>query len=201
MSLDLGPLALGALAIWLVVLSIVTVLCVRQIALLTLRLEARGDSFSFGDDGLEVGSEIDQWVADVLPVLSVGRAYVLHVSASCGSCRDLIPALRDQKFDPPMVALLTGTGGVADELATQFPATWQLLTDPDAAQAAHLLGIHSTPFALQIERGVVTGKAHVKVVEDLLNLVESYDNSDAAEIAERVRPTVQAREGVVARVD
>lgn len=182
----MSSLVMSVLVVWLVILTVVCVLTVRQIALLTLRFDARGESFSFGDDGLDVGTPIGPEVESALPQLRVGRAYVLHVSASCHSCRELIPALRGHGFDAPMIALLTGEGGVADSMAAEFPPEWDVVRDPEAVEVTHRLAIQSTPFALQVEKGVVTGKAYVKIVDDLVSLVNSYDRSDAAEIAERV---------------
>lgn len=114
-----SSLAFGALVAWSVILTIVVVLCVRQIALLTLRFEARGETFSVGDDGLDVGTAVPPAAKRHVPELAEGLAYVLHVAASCNSCRELVPALGRHEFHSPMIALLTGGGGVADRLAAE----------------------------------------------------------------------------------
>lgn len=174
--------ALVATATWLLVLTVVCLLTIRQIALLTIRLEVRGEAFSFGDDGLEVGFRVPDDVLESLPELGERLGYVMLISSSCATCKELVPELAHDYRDP-MVALVAGTPRTADAIIELLPTGFRAVRDPEATELARLLEVQSTPFVLEIESGIVTGKAYLHEPEDLSRLIGARSTSDAAEIA------------------
>ncbi|HEX5973564.1 MAG TPA: hypothetical protein VFY57_00265, partial [Rubrobacteraceae bacterium] len=77
----LAVTALVLVCVWLGALTLVAVLLVRQIGLLTVRLNVASQTLSL-DDGPEVGSDVPEEVASVLPGRDE-RSYLLLVSAGC----------------------------------------------------------------------------------------------------------------------
>jgi hypothetical protein len=73
-----------ALAAWVALLTLVAILCVRQLVIVTRRVEVLSGS-PISEDGLPIGATIPRSVRDVLPLADV--AYVLLMSSTCGSCK------------------------------------------------------------------------------------------------------------------
>ena len=167
--------ALVVVCIWLGVLTLVVVLLVRQIGLLTVRLSVASQAFSLDDDGPEVGSSLPEEVTSVVPELKEEeRAYLLLVSAGCTPCRELVADLGGHHFEQRVVALVPGRPEQAREMAELLPSDMRTVLDPQAAGLANALKLESTPFALEVERGTVTGKAFLhEGASDLIAFVES----------------------------
>ena len=160
----MSALAIAALVlvcIWLGVLTLVVVLLVRQIGLLTVRLSVKSQAFSLDDDGPEVGSSLPEEVTAVLPDQEEERAYLLLISTGCDPCRELVADLGGRRFEQNIVALVPGREEQASELAALLPSGIQVVLDPKATMLAESLELESTPFALEVERGTVTRKAHL----------------------------------------
>ena len=179
-------LLLIGVAVWLAVLTLGLLLVVRQIALLTIRLDENMSHIAPNDDGLDVGHDIPDAAAAALPEAASGVAYVILISSSCGTCRELVADL-PATLPAPAVVLLTGHGKVADALDELIPATFRVVRDPDAADLAGQLKITTTPFALEIETRTVTAKSYLHAASDLEALVRNRASSDAAEYAQRAR--------------
>jgi hypothetical protein len=144
----LAVLALVLASIWLGVLTLVIVLLVRQPP-------------SLDHDGPEVGSYVPEEVRSALPHLEGERAYILLVSATCGSCREVIADLEGHYFEQRVTALMPGSKELANELAALLPPGVQAVLDPEATKLADALKIRSTPFAVEVEGGTVTRKAYL----------------------------------------
>jgi hypothetical protein len=54
-----------------------------------------------------------------------------------------------------------GREELASELAALLPHNTRAVFDPEATELAESLDLESTPFALEIERGTITKKAHL----------------------------------------
>ena len=159
------------LAAWVGLLTLGLVLCVRQIAVLTSRLE-RSSGIRLADDGLPIGMSVPSGVVDVLPPdLSV----VLLMSATCGPCRDVATELMDET-DFPLTVLLPGGTEVAEPIAGLFAPEIRVIRDPFASDIARMLDITTTPFALAINDGFVVGKSPVNRRDDLTRLHEGVAN-------------------------
>ena len=174
----MSALAIAALVlvcIWLGVLTLVVVLLVRQIGLLTVRLSVASQAISLDDDGPEVGSSLPEEVTSALPELKEEeRAYLLLISAGCMPCRELVADLGGHHFEQKVVALVPGREEQAREMAALLPSDIQVVLDPKAVALAGALELESTPFALELERGMVTGKAYLhEGASDLIAFVES----------------------------
>ena len=174
----MSALAIAALVlvcIWLGVLTLVVVLLVRQIGLLTVRLSIAGEAASLDDDGPEVGSNVPEAVASVLPDGGVERAFLLLISSTCTPCRELVADLGgEQRFEQKIVALVPGPEELARELVALLPSGMRTVLDPQATELAEALDLESTPFVLEVEGGTVTRKAFLhRGASELVEFVES----------------------------
>lgn len=168
----LQTLALVGAVVWMGILTVVVVLVVRQIAILTSRLE-RGVFHDMGADGPEIGTALDEAVLTALPRLrSSTNSYVLLMSATCGPCREVAPALGDLGIEPRVITLLPGREELAEPMAKELPGHFDVVRDPLASQLADKLQIESTPFALQVKAGAVAGKTYIREAKDLANLID-----------------------------
>lgn len=171
----LAVTALVLVCVWLGALTLVAVLLVRQIGLLTVRLNVASQTLSLDDDGPEVGSDVPEEVASVLPGRDE-RSYLLLVSAGCQPCRELVSDLGEHRFEQSVVALVPGRAEQASELAALLPSGVRAVLDPKATRLAEVLGLESTPFALEIEGGTFTRKAFLhEGASDLIGFVGSGD--------------------------
>ena len=175
----MSALAIAALVlvcIWLGALTLVVVLLVRQIGLLTVRLSIAGEAtMSLDDDGPEVGSNVPEAVASVLPDGGVERAFLLLISSTCTPCRELVADLGgEQRFEQKIVALVPGPEELARELVALLPSGMRTVLDPQATELAEALDLESTPFVLEVEGGTVTRKAFLhRGASELVEFVES----------------------------
>ena len=158
----MSALAIAALVlvcIWLGILTLVVVLLVRQVGLLTVRLSTAARTISLDDDGPEVGSSLPEDVAELMP--EEEPAYLMLISAGCDPCRELVAELDGRRFEQSIVALVPGREEQAGELAALLSSNMRVVLDPEATQLAESLDLESTPFALEVEGGTVTRKAHL----------------------------------------
>lgn len=173
-----GPLVaiLVAQGLWIGALTLVVVLCVRQIGLLTVRFDQSGGSFSLEDDGPEVGGGIPAEVATILPGSIHGARQLLLVSATCTPCRDLAEQLRSRELPASVIALVPGPPELADGMVALLPPGIQVIQNPEASSIASALHISSTPFAVAIDAGIVTGKQYLHSVDDFMTFVADGAN-------------------------
>jgi hypothetical protein len=155
----LAIVALVLVCAWLGVLTFVVMLLVRQVGLLTVRLSMATQALSLDDDGPAIGSDLPEDVAEVMP--DDEPTYLLLISASCDPCRELVVELDGHTFEQGVVALVPGRKEQAGELAALLPPGIRVVFDPEATELAESLDLESTPFALEVNRGAVTRKAHL----------------------------------------
>lgn len=191
-----GIVALAAVGIWLGLLSLLLILAIRQIGLLTVRLDrmlaeaAAGVPRELERDGLMIGMEVSVEVTAAVPECAGDHAYLLLLSSICTPCRAFAAELQRRRFNPeePLVALIPGRREAADGLIAMLPAGVRTIRDPEAGELAQRhLRLTTTPSALLIEDGVVVGKAYLQTVDDLLRFMAARATSDASEIARRTR--------------
>ena len=156
---SLAVAALVLVCVWLGVLTLVVVLLVRQVGLLTVRLSMATQAISLDEDGPEIGSNLPEDVTEVMP--EGESTYLLLISATCVPCRELVGELEGHRFEQGVVALVPGPEEQAGELASLLPPDVRVVLDPEATQLAESLDLESTPFALEVESGTVTRKAHL----------------------------------------
>lgn len=170
---DLAIVAVFAFSIWLAALTVALLIVIRQLSLLSLRFQLAGPRFSPAEDGLDVGRAVPSELLASIPEASSSVAYVIVASAICAPCREIAPGLARLRLDEPVVALVAGRAELADALASSFPAWIRILRDPVATQFANLLQVKSTPFAMELENGQVTGKVFLHEATDLMRLVNA----------------------------
>ncbi|HEX2296417.1 MAG TPA: hypothetical protein VHN37_14060 [Actinomycetota bacterium] len=159
-------------ALWLAVLSFVVLLLVRQLGLLTVLVRQGGPPTVMDYDGLEVGEKVPDDVLATLP-LNGKPSYVLLLSTTCGPCRELAADLSGTDLGAPLIALISGSDELADAMVDMLPKNLHVVRDPEATAVAKSLRINSSPFALELETGTVTGKSYVNTRDDLLRLVNA----------------------------
>jgi len=184
----LGIAAVVLLSLWLGALTLAVLLLIRQIGLITVRLDV---ARSGRDDGLGIGDRVPTQVLAALPELEHGLVYLLFLSPSCGPCLEIVPELGSQDFEAPVIALFGGRDEMADDFEATFPSEIRTMRDPIASEVADTLKIRSTPFAIEIETGIVTGKTYMREAADLVRLMAARETSEAAEIAHNLREVVE----------
>lgn len=175
-------LAIAALVVvgtWLGVLTLVTILTVRQIGLLTLRVARPGDQFSLAADGPKLGSAIPPEVAATVPELARGHTHLVLLSATCTPCRERAAELGRHRLPPRTIALIPGPAELADGVAALLPRGVSIVRNPAAGHIADALQIKSAPFAVAVEDGTVTGKIYLHTLADFDALVENKRASKA----------------------
>lgn len=178
MSSTAGALALVLTAAWLAILTLVLILVVRQIGLITVRLSVASEAFSLDSGGPDVGEEIPDEAQAVLPELE-GRTCLLLLSAGCDPCVQLAKELHELRLDHKVIALIPGDLRKAADIASLLPNFVQTIRGPEADIVADTLRIRSTPFVLELQDGLVSGKAHLyRGAADLVGLVEARDTAE-----------------------
>lgn len=168
---------------WLLVLSLVTILVIRQIALISVRLDQNMQTVVPEEDGLDVGSEVPSEIRLLIPELDDTLHYVMLISATCETCRELAPKFKGLGLDIPVTVLVPGNSVAARELAAELPSEWRVLYDPLATDVANRLGITLTPFMIQVQWSIVNGKAYLHSEDDLVSFINGRESSDAERIA------------------
>jgi hypothetical protein len=156
-------------AVWLGVLTLVVILLVRQLGLIANRLSSGGVNVL---DGLEVGEAIPSAVLSEYGELRKGVHYLLFLSTQCEPCRELAPRLSEYKIPGPIRAFVLGNHNEGDELFGMLPPSVDVVSDPAASSVAELLSVRGTPFVVETDDGIVSGKAYLQEPESLHNLAE-----------------------------
>lgn len=157
----MSGLAAGALllaGIWLSVITLAVLLLIRQLGLLTSRVDhvLQGVNARPGSAGLDIGSKIPAAVVSELPQLATDSGIVLTLSSTCTPCRYVAAELRDTRFPygDEVFALVAGPEAAAQDVVAVLPPGLRIYRDPTATQIADLLQIEYAPFALVIQAGV-----------------------------------------------
>ena len=169
----LGTLALVLATIWLAALTMVALVLVREVAVLRFHQGQRTRASAPARQGLDIGRDLPPLVRELVPETSTGVVYVILTSAICAPCRELVTQLRQLKIDEPVVALVAGRSDVAEDLVAMFPPYVRVVRDPLATTLADALELRTTPFAMELEFGQVTGKAFLHEASHLMNLIRA----------------------------
>lgn len=161
----LAILAIALVSVWLATLSIVAALLVRQVALLSKRLDP-----DYAMDGLLLGRRIPDWLSDLLPDES---GALLFLGASCNPCRKLAYDLGGLDVDQPVVAVIEGGGETSEKLAHDLPSSFKVLTGEMAELAFSDLGLETTPFLFWVDRRKIVNKAVPRGAPHFLSLLQT----------------------------
>jgi hypothetical protein len=175
---------------WLGVLTLAVLLLVRQVSVLTVRLDIAIQQFSPSNDWLAVGAPVPEEVTTALPQLREGLHYILALSATCEPCRDLVAQFDGQEVIRHVLALVSGPPERAENLIDFLPPSVEVIRDPRASSLLRSLQIRSTPYAVEMENGIVSGTVFPSEVTDLFRLMAAR----AAKDRSRRRDTTAAPE-------
>lgn len=172
---------LAAVAGWLSVLTLASLLNIRQVAILTVRAD-NASAVNMNEDGMPLGLEVPLEVVAAVPETRRAAVVVL-MSSTCGPCREVAATMDGLSIPDPVTVLLTGDPDQRAVVAALLPASVSIVDDPAAARLAELLQIKSSPFAMRIAEGIVVGKAYLSESRTLERLYQSaqdgYDVSPA----------------------
>lgn len=165
--------ALIVLAVWCAVLTLVVLACIRQIAVFGLRIDKTLFSGTEPvDDGLELGSPIPPEVTELFAGIPTdGPSFLVLMSSTCTTCRDLAFELSDTTFDRPVVTLVAGRSELVDIIVAALPVSTTVVRDPEATLAAKALDIKTTPFVFEFRRGELAAKAALRGADHLKRFI------------------------------
>jgi hypothetical protein len=163
----LETVALVAAGIWIGVLSLVVILLVRQVGLLTVRLDRQREEEAPVMEGIPLGEALPQDVVTALPAMNGSATYVLLLGGMCPPCQQLALGMKDESPQQAIVAVISGEEG-GDAIAELLAPHAQVVREPQASAIANGLGVATTPFAVEVVSGEVVGKAVVRGLDHLM---------------------------------
>jgi hypothetical protein len=159
-----------AVGIWLLVLSIVSLLLVRQVSLITVRLSIAVPHVVLDEDGPDLGFRVPEGLFHAIQGADSVRD-LIFLSATCSPCRSLASELSSSAVTAPTLALITGREEVASAVADLLPEKIERVLDPLAAEITAALDVSSMPFGIRVSNGVVEAKAYLHAAGDFARLV------------------------------
>lgn len=181
--------ALAFVAAWLAALTLLVLVLVRQLGLISVRLATEPTG---SDPSLSIGTPLPEAVTAPFPVLRSELAYLVFLSSTCGACPDFA---RDLSLLPPaehVLIFVAGVGEAGDRLADLVPSQFDVIRDPVASAVAEGMRVRGTPIALQVEKGILTGRAIGTHVGEIRRLFDAYSNSDARQLATSMREVLDS---------
>ncbi len=170
--IELPIVALVFVGLWLGLLTFVVVLLVRQLGLITVRLEnLDAQSAALPSLGPEIGTPIVPEIATLLPNQLSGPVPILFISSNCEPCRELIVDIRKQQVQVPGIVLLTGNDAAAENLAGLLPPSLQVVRDPVASQLTEALQVRMKPFVVMVTENRVSYRSILNQAAELNRLV------------------------------
>jgi hypothetical protein len=185
----LETIALASAAAWMAMLSLVVLLLVRQIGILTVRLERDEQPPEQAYGGIEIGRAIPTTVADALPALNGAPTYVVLVDASCPPCRELAADLERPAAAGRVIVALTGPDQLSTAFCDLLPNGIEVVRDPEASVVHEGLSVSTTPFVVEVTGDTVTGKAAVRGGPHLLAFMTKPDAPGV--VREQPPPTLE----------
>ncbi|MGH8990923.1 MAG: hypothetical protein ACRDZ7_05275 [Acidimicrobiia bacterium] len=171
----LETVSLAAVGVWLLILTAVALLGVRQLGILTVRLQLQAHGGPGGPIGPTIGFKVGDAAVRALPGLATERKMMVLLSANCSPCQEILDELqrgtRPRGFaDDEIVLLITGDPRTSEAQAAQITGVTSLL-DPVATALGRDLGLSRTPSAILIEDGTVKGTTLLASVENMEHLL------------------------------
>lgn len=180
--------AMVIVAGWLAVLTVVALLLVRQIGLLTVRLDRDAQATAPVGDGLAVGQEIPEMMRPWLDE-HTGPQFILVLGAVCAPCREIADELQDASLKSPVLALISGRRAPAQALRDMLPSTVRTVLDPDAEAAVRGLAISTTPFVFEVRGRRIAAKAALRGTDHL----ERFISEAEAVPTEELQPILEVK--------
>ena len=174
--MDLSALFVVVSGLWMSALTLVTLGLLRQIGLLTVRLDRERQASAPVNDGLAIGEDLPGEVLSQLAVDDDSVGYLLILGAVCAPCRELANDLQGRLLSRPVTALVSGSQDLADSMAELLPSGVTVLRDTGEGELAKSLRIETSPFAFEIVAGKVHGKAILRGADHLLSFIQPPGN-------------------------
>lgn len=191
--------AVGVATVWLLVLTVVVMMCVRQLGAVIVRIElvARGGGGSYAH-GASVGFRLTDHLVSRYPDLGRGRRAVVLVSSTCVTCAGLIEDFRAphtlaaMTLPEELIALIVGSDHEqVDYIEQMLEGTAKTFRDPAATDIARGLRLANVPSALLLDDGIITGSlVFIDRVAQLDDLVAAADR--VGDGMPDVRPAISA---------
>lgn len=202
-----ASIGVGIATIWLLVMTVAVMLCVRQLGALTARMEIVSLGSGVGQ-GAALGFRISEDLARAHAALSVGRRVVLVASSSCASCRDLLQ--RIERGERPLsigrldgvIGLLVGPDDASRQEAEDALSSLvnEIVLDPLATAVAQALRMKTLPSALYLIDGVVAGTLmFVDRLEQIDDMVREADLGAGEIMSWATATTAEDRESQLVR--
>lgn len=175
--------AIGVATVWLLVLTVGVMLCIRQLGALTARMEIVAMGSGAGQ-GAALGFQISGDLARAHPGLAAGRRIVLVLSATCASCAELMRRIdlgdRPQSLGAVdgVIALLVGADDPSRRSSRDVlsDVAGDVVVDPLATAVAQALRMKTIPSALYLIDGVVAGTImfldRLEQIDDMVHSAE-----------------------------
>jgi hypothetical protein len=183
--------ALVLAAVWLVALTVVVMLLVRQVGLVTIRLDRAREQSSPVNDGLATGSDLPESAVGVLPE-DAEPAYLLILAAGCHPCRELADSMHDMPLSRA-VAIVSGRLDRAADLAGRLPRWLPATFDPQAATIVEELHVSTTPFVFEVRDGRIAAKAVVRGADHLASFLVRSQDLERRPASDHLEVTASAR--------
>lgn len=170
-------LALSAVGFWLLVLSIATMLVVRQLSLVTIRLSMASPLVEATEHGPAIGMRVS---TDVLEALGEPDQPLVLAFAKgmCEPCTDFAKSLDSERTFENTVFAVIGETELTTEIREAVPEQATVLGDPIAANIASDLGVDLMPFAVRIANDRVVAKTRLRDAADLSAIEEPDELGD-----------------------
>lgn len=187
---DLGWTLVVALVVWHVVMTIVLLVVLRQVAVLSVvtGLSKRTQR----EATLVIGGTVPGTLTEAVPELfEPGTVhYVVWLTGQCLACTSLADELvspQGADFVEPIVLILTGSDTGARRIAERLSGrVARVVLDPAATTVVNELGLDAYPFAIEVERGLITGWTGVASLHDLKVLRGARAHSNASSVVTAV---------------
>lgn len=171
-------------AAWLAGLTMLMTVVIRHLGLLTLRVQA---GHIVEGDGLLIGDRVPAEAINVAPELDRALRYLVFLSDTCSACFALAPKLDTLPDPSTFVACVVGEGSASTRLREAIPDNVPALTGSGAKQLADAFRVRQTPQVLQVENGILIGRATPHDISEVARLIDAYEYSDARDVAMRMR--------------
>lgn len=182
----LGVAAIVLTAFWLMALTLLCLVLVRQLSVLTIKTSPQFSRLATGTSSdeafpLETGRPLPEPLFEDAPQLREGHWYIANLSPTCAPCRQFASQLSKVELPANVLALVAGPAQAVNAMVDSLiPDYVPVLRGEAADRAVALLSLEVTPFLLQIDDGVVSGWSHVSGIEDLFNLANAWRDQQNA---------------------
>ncbi|HYI99688.1 MAG TPA: hypothetical protein VEX36_08470 [Thermoleophilaceae bacterium] len=171
MDLDTAVLAVGGA--WIAAMTVVVLGLIRQIGLITVRMERDQHASAAVNDGLNVGEAVPEAVIEQLAVDEHSVGYLLILGAVCTPCRELASDLGGAVLERPVTALISGSEELSGAMSSLLPDDVSVIRDAGEGEIAQSLRVETSPFVFEIADGKVRGKAVLRGAEHLLSFMQA----------------------------